>query len=464
MADKTIGNLPAASAIYDDDLFLLEQSGEAKNLRGALYKAYLQGFADAAEAASEEAAAALAGVRDAINNIPDGAATPIVNDLTTGGTSMALSAEMGKVLGQRPNPNLLDNWYFVNPVNQRGQTEYSGTGYGIDRWRNGMSASAHKIASSGLIIYKTSTRFEQLIENAEDFVGKTLTLSALVVENTSTSNVTFGALVSGSSADTVVVRGGNVGCFSTTFAAKEGFEGVRFYTTSGFDGSVIILAAKLELGTQQTLAHQDADGNWVLNEIPDYNEQLLRCCMSTADSSDTYANNKRTPAAINAVPLDGSKAMTGGLSVNNGHGVVKAGNGSSQLEHYPTAGSATTNIILGIRAKDTLDKIARLYHTVDNATTAYNILHTGNKPSGSYTGNGDATKRTIETGGIGSVCEIHSLKGKALVTYYGAIVARGDTVFNVDANNVNFRNGVLSILTTDDAFNANSTTYYYNVL
>lgn len=98
MADKTIGDLPAASAIYDDDLFLLEQSGEAKNLRGALYKAYLQGFVDAASAASEEAAAALAGVRDAINNIPDGAATPIVNDLTTGGTSMALSAEMGKQL------------------------------------------------------------------------------------------------------------------------------------------------------------------------------------------------------------------------------------------------------------------------------------------------------------------------------------------------------------------------------
>ena len=42
-------------------------------------------------------------------------------------------------------------------------------------------------------------------------------------------------------------------------------------------GSVKIKAAKLEYGDRQTLAHQDADGNWVLNEIPDYGEQLARC-------------------------------------------------------------------------------------------------------------------------------------------------------------------------------------------
>ena len=40
---------------------------------------------------------------------------------------------------------------------------------------------------------------------------------------------------------------------------------------------VIVYAVKLELGSQQTLAHQDADGNWILNEIPDYGEQLRRC-------------------------------------------------------------------------------------------------------------------------------------------------------------------------------------------
>ena len=41
--------------------------------------------------------------------------------------------------------------------------------------------------------------------------------------------------------------------------------------------TISIKAVKLELGSRQTLAHQDADGNWVLNEIPDYGEQLARC-------------------------------------------------------------------------------------------------------------------------------------------------------------------------------------------
>ena len=31
--------------------------------------------------------------------------------------------------------NLLDNSYFINPINQRGQAEYTGSGYTIDRWR-----------------------------------------------------------------------------------------------------------------------------------------------------------------------------------------------------------------------------------------------------------------------------------------------------------------------------------------
>lgn len=37
-----------------------------------------------------------------------------------------------------------------------------------------------------------------------------------------------------------------------------------------------ILAAKLELGDTQTLAHKENDV-WVLNEIPDFGEQLRRC-------------------------------------------------------------------------------------------------------------------------------------------------------------------------------------------
>jgi len=42
------------------------------------------------------------------------------------------------VIGAASNPNLLDNWYFVRPINQKGQTTYLGTsGYTFDRWHFG---------------------------------------------------------------------------------------------------------------------------------------------------------------------------------------------------------------------------------------------------------------------------------------------------------------------------------------
>ena len=38
-----------------------------------------------------------------------------------------------------------------------------------------------------------------------------------------------------------------------------------------------LIAVMLELGGTQHLAHQDMDGNWVLNSIPDYGEELAKC-------------------------------------------------------------------------------------------------------------------------------------------------------------------------------------------
>jgi hypothetical protein len=52
---------------------------------------------------------------------------------------------------------------------------------------------------------------------------------------------------------------------------------------------VEIKAIKLELGTEQTLAHQE-NGAWVLNSVPKYEEQLILCQTSTIDLNDAYAN------------------------------------------------------------------------------------------------------------------------------------------------------------------------------
>ena len=136
---------------------------------------------------------------------------------------------------QLSNPNLLDNWYFGNPVNQR---NVSGTidtvGYFLDRWK--LVSGSVTIGSNGITLNGT---IAQILETA---VGTDVTASALTTEGV-----------------VVASYDNNSKTISLTGTGQT------------------FVAAKLELCSTQTLAHQDENGNWQLNEIPDYGEQLRRC-------------------------------------------------------------------------------------------------------------------------------------------------------------------------------------------
>ena len=136
---------------------------------------------------------------------------------------------------QLSNPNLLDNWYFAHPVNQR---NVSGTidavGYFLDRWK--LISGSVTIGSNGITLNGTIV---QILETA---VGTDVTASALTTEGV-----------------VVASYDNNSKTISLTGTGQT------------------FVAAKLELCSTQTLAHQDGNGNWVLNEIPDYGEQLRRC-------------------------------------------------------------------------------------------------------------------------------------------------------------------------------------------
>ena len=131
-------------------------------------------------------------------------------------------------------PNLLDNWYFGRPVNQRGQTSYSNAGYTIDRWK--LTSGSVGVVSGGITLNGT------LVQILEASIGQTVTASALLSD---------GSMITPTYND-------NTKTFALTATGQT------------------IKAVKLELGSGQTLAHQE-NGVWVLNEIPDYGEQLLRC-------------------------------------------------------------------------------------------------------------------------------------------------------------------------------------------
>lgn len=130
--------------------------------------------------------------------------------------------------------NYLDNSYFKNAVNQRGQSSYANAGYTIDRWK--LISGSVSIGTNGLTL---NGEIIQILENQLD---QPVTCSALLAD---------GSMIVPTYDDS-----------TKTFAL----------TATG----ETIVAVKLELGSEQTLAHQE-NGVWVLNEIPDYRAELTKC-------------------------------------------------------------------------------------------------------------------------------------------------------------------------------------------
>lgn len=122
--------------------------------------------------------------------------------------------------------NLLHNWYFPNPVNQRGVSgTISTTGYFIDRWI--LTSGSVTLTSNGLTLNGTMT---QILEYA---VGTDVTASVSMYSGTATASYN---------------------------------NSTKTFTITSSGGT--IRAAKLEKGTVSTLPN-DAP--------PDYGEQLSIC-------------------------------------------------------------------------------------------------------------------------------------------------------------------------------------------
>ena len=183
----------------------------------------------------------------------------------TAGDGIAISGSVIAAKVQPCNRNLLDNWYFGNPVNQR---DVSGTissaGYFLDRWK--LVSGSVTINTDGITLNGT---MQQVLETAP--VG-TVTASALTQAGVGEVVPTYN-----SATKTVTVTA---------------------------DGKKLV-AVKLELGSQQTLAHQ-VGGAWVLSEMPDYGEELTKCMrylQIITTPYDTSGNGVAIGYANNTVDL-----------------------------------------------------------------------------------------------------------------------------------------------------------------
>lgn len=254
--------------------------------------------------------------------------------------------EQGEALETMCNPNLLDSWYFGKPVNQRGQTEWLSSASAnipcVDRWDwwGQYAADATlKLSNDGLQLIGTAgvaglyQGIEQRIEKDRLPVGATATLSALVK-----ADVDAGIILSlgGQTYQIVTVPANTWTLIAAVLNAPsvEQTHSISIQRNTPH-ATFTVKAVKLELGSQQTLAHQDADGNWVLNEIPDYGEQLRRCqryLIPINNWTRVRASYYSATALFFTVPIPSTMRTTpaildpsGALAVQSVSGVDQAG-------------------------------------------------------------------------------------------------------------------------------------------
>lgn len=200
----------------------------------------------------------------------------------TAGDGISISGSVIAAKVQPCNRNLLINWYFGAPVNQRGKTTYSGAGYGIDRWKAEAVTPNVVTVNDGYIELSQNALISEILEEPYSLCGKQVTVSALTTTGlySATATVPSKAELSAITADENIgvkyfaVNGNNTG-YVCLQHSKEHATKVMLRAFEGY--TVGVIAVKLELGSQQTLAHQNSSGAWELNEIPDYGEELTRC-------------------------------------------------------------------------------------------------------------------------------------------------------------------------------------------
>lgn len=222
---------------------------------------------------------------------------------------------------QHSNPNLLDNWYFADPVNQRGQDTYTQRGYAVDRWN--LNSGVMQVSGGGITLAPQGTsrvQLQQVLENPNALYGKVLTMSFYIDGQIYSQTVSIPQHPS----------------FPLDTTSPE-IDGMRLYLYQGTENGVFwaglrvepgcaaktVVAAKLEFGTVQTLAHKDSSGKWVLNDPPPNKAlELAKCQRYQAVlepegrySGSLYANGMSgrlfvpTPVTLRANPAIDNSAF-----------------------------------------------------------------------------------------------------------------------------------------------------------
>ena len=274
-------------------------------------------------------------------------------------------------------PNLLDNWYFVGggsqqgggqfPINSVGKTTYTRTdsylGYAIDRWilrDNNRNGNGITLQSGGLYLDWSGSGIQaisQTVENPTKLLGQTITLSALFGSHTgriwlglwwsATAGIHTSAIQTveiSSDLPSITVT------LPTSIPSSYPILNIAILTYAGNTPTATVKAIKLELGATQTLAHQE-NGSWVLNEIPNFDEQYMRCVVApeipvryetgSYTGTGTYGSGNANSISFKFVPK--AVIVRHATSVNHGY-FINTVSGMTSASYYQTVSWSGTTV------------------------------------------------------------------------------------------------------------------------
>lgn len=197
-------------------------------------------------------------------------------------------------------PNLLINPDFA--INQRGQTSYTGAGYGVDRWKGyqlnamvctpntkGVTLTAPKSATGTGAIYRQIIEPEQVARLA----GKTITFSFMAT-NRGSANIYMRCLTPASVGDTPSIASGETKIVTKTVTLAADITELQFvYRKSSGTLDVDINWAKAEIGSVATAFSP-----------PIIAEELIKCqryyqIRSNSYTIETNAIDRPIPMRVN---------------------------------------------------------------------------------------------------------------------------------------------------------------------
>lgn len=274
------------------------------------------------------------------------------------------------------NKNLLDNWYFVGggsqqggtqfPINQRGQTSYSGVGYSIDRWTKSNTYGTLTLGTD----YITYTNNDSSNTSSLYQYIKTIPANTTV---TLSAKVRNGQIVIGFYDDTEEIY------YTRTFTVGSSWEIVSIPRTITHSCSRIVLrtlagksiqigSVKLEYGGISTLEN-DAPPNYVeeLTKCKAYFERIGSANRATYGYFGTGVAYDTTHAII-IVPMT---PKIGDFSITSGGSFRLQNGGAITVTSLAFSGSRMTNTAGVLATASGLTAGSAYLLQANNDSTAY---------------------------------------------------------------------------------------------